>query len=473
MRCKAFPTERLKIAFMITLLTGRALQWVESLWNSDSPVTHTLDAFTTHLKEVFGQANSELSVQGKSSVWNYSILFRTLAASSGWNETALITAFRRVLNSRIRQQMAIFDNMVGLETFISKAVRISQHLTACEEDLPPALPLPVPSPAPAPQPMQVSFNPLTRAERERRIHSRLCLYCGESGHILQTCPVRPPRPAVSTIQLNPQISTLTRMTIQLTSPHTSIPAQALVDFSRKLSPTEQNYDIANRELLAIKFALEEWRHWLEGAVHPFQVITHHRNLEYLRDAKRLNPRQTRWALFFTRFNFTVTYRPGAQYSRADALSRLSKPSQDSTAPEAILPPALFISPIECSLNEDIWHTTLTEPAPPGGPEGKTFVPTSIRLSLLDSLHSSLGSGHPGSDRTLSLLQRRYWWPNMARDTSQFVKGCSVCAISKTPRHLPHGKLVSLPIPRQPWSHVGVDFITDLCPLCGGSVFKGL
>ncbi len=107
--------------------------------------------------------------------------------------------------------------------------RISQCLTAFKEDLPPALALPVPSPAPAPEPMQISFNPLTPAERERRLHFRLCLYCGESGHILQTCPVRPPRPAVSTIQLNPQISTLTRMTIQLTSPHTSIPAQALVD----------------------------------------------------------------------------------------------------------------------------------------------------------------------------------------------------------------------------------------------------
>ncbi len=35
-------------------------------------------------------------------------------------------------------------------------------------------------------------------------------------------------------------------------------------FSRKLSPAENNYDIGNRELLAIKLALEEWRHWLEG-----------------------------------------------------------------------------------------------------------------------------------------------------------------------------------------------------------------
>ncbi len=39
-------------------------------------------------------------------------------------------------------------------------------------------------------------------------------------------------------------------------------------FSCKLSPAERNYDIGNRELLAIKLALEEWRHWLEGAQHP-------------------------------------------------------------------------------------------------------------------------------------------------------------------------------------------------------------
>ncbi len=232
-------------------------------------------------------------------------------------------------------------------------------------------------------------------------------------------------------------------------------------FSRKLSPAEQNYDIGNRELLAIKLALEEWRHWLEGAVHPFQVITDHRNLEYLRDAKRLNPRQARWALFFTRFHFTITYRPGTQNSRADALSRLHQPMQDTTNPETILPPALFVSPIEWSLDEDIRQATLTEPAPPGGPEVKTYVPTALRLSLLDSLHYSPGSGHPGSDRTLSLLQHRYWWPNIARDVFQFVRSCSVCATSKKTHHLPHGKLVPLPIPRRPWFHIGVDFITDL------------
>lgn len=40
-------------------------------------------------------------------------------------------------------------------------------------------------------------------------------------------------------------------------------------FSKKLSTAERNYDIGNRELLAVKLALEEWRHWLEGARQPF------------------------------------------------------------------------------------------------------------------------------------------------------------------------------------------------------------
>ncbi len=49
-------------------------------------------------------------------------------------------------------------------------------------------------------------------------------------------------------------------------------------FSRKLSSAERNYDVGNRELLAMKAAIEEWRHWLEGAEHPFTVLTDHKNL---------------------------------------------------------------------------------------------------------------------------------------------------------------------------------------------------
>ncbi|KAL0168611.1 hypothetical protein M9458_036833, partial [Cirrhinus mrigala] len=230
-------------------------------------------------------------------------------------------------------------------------------------------------------------------------------------------------------------------------------------FSRKLSPAEVNYDIGNRELLAIKLALEEWRHWLEGATHPFQVFTDHKNLQYLRDAKRLCPRQARWALFFTRFNFTISYRPGSRNVRADALSRLSEPEDMSETPSNIIPTHLIVSPIEWTSPPAV--ATPEPRTPPGCPPGRQFIPQTQQVDLIHSTHVSLGTGHPGANSTLSLLSERFWWPDMVRDVRRYVRGCKECAMSKSPRHLPAGKLHPLPIPNRPWSHLGVDFMTDL------------
>jgi hypothetical protein len=58
-------------------------------------------------------------------------------------------------------------------------------------------------------------------------------------------------------------------------------------FSKKLSPAEWNFDVGDWELLAVVKALKAWRHWLEGAKHPFLIWTDHRNLEYIRAARRI------------------------------------------------------------------------------------------------------------------------------------------------------------------------------------------
>ncbi|XP_029442885.1 growth hormone-releasing hormone receptor [Rhinatrema bivittatum] len=92
-------------------------------------------------------------------------------------------------------------------------------------------------------------------------------------------------------------------------------------FSRKFSSAERNYTIGDKELLAIKLALEEWRQWLEGAQHRTTIFTDHKNLTYLQQAQRLNPRQARWALFVSRFDFELRYRPASKNIKADALSR--------------------------------------------------------------------------------------------------------------------------------------------------------
>ncbi|CAJ0955980.1 unnamed protein product [Ranitomeya imitator] len=108
-------------------------------------------------------------------------------------------------------------------------------------------------------------------------------------------------------------------------------------FSRKFSPAERNYDVGNRELLAMKWAFEEWRHWLEGAKHRVVVLTDHKNLTYLESAKWLNPRQARWSLFFARFDFVISYLPGSKNVKADALSRSFVPdSPGLSEPAGIL-----------------------------------------------------------------------------------------------------------------------------------------
>jgi hypothetical protein len=91
--------------------------------------------------------------------------------------------------------------------------------------------------------------------------------------------------------------------------------------SKVLNPVERNYEIHDTKMLAIIRGLEEWRHYLEGASHPAEIWTDHKNLEYFRVAQKLNRRQARWSLYLSRFDFTLHHKPGRSMGKPDALSR--------------------------------------------------------------------------------------------------------------------------------------------------------
>ncbi|KAL0173996.1 hypothetical protein M9458_029964, partial [Cirrhinus mrigala] len=205
-------------------------------------------------------------------------------------------------------------------------------------------------------------------------------------------------------------------------------------FSHKLSPAERNYDVGNRELLAIKLALEEWRHWLEGARHPFIILTDHKNLEYLRAAKVLNHRQARWALFFTWFN----YHPGSQNLKADALSRVHEPDHVIHS-ENVIPSSVIVAPVTWDVMTEITEAQAQDPPPADCPNNLTYVPASLRPRVLSEVHATPSSGHPGIEATIHLLRNRFWWSTLRSDTIAFVKNCAVCNTSRTPRQL-HGGL---------------------------------
>ncbi len=100
-----------------------------------------------------------------------------------WNEMALFPAYRLGLSLSLRHQMSIYDDTVGLESFLQKTLHISQHLTVCHTEGPLSTAAsPVTSP-PAPEPMQIDCYHLSQTEQARRVSLGLWLYCGSSHHL--------------------------------------------------------------------------------------------------------------------------------------------------------------------------------------------------------------------------------------------------------------------------------------------------
>ena len=90
--------------------------------------------------------------------------------------------------------------------------------------------------------------------------------------------------------------------------------------SKLLNKTERNYEIHDKEMLAIIRRLEAWRHLLEGAQYKFEIWTDHKNLEYFMKVQKLNRRQARWALYLSRFDFILKHVAGTKMGKVDGLS---------------------------------------------------------------------------------------------------------------------------------------------------------
>jgi RNase H-like domain found in reverse transcriptase len=58
-------------------------------------------------------------------------------------------------------------------------------------------------------------------------------------------------------------------------------------YSAMFTPTERNYDIYERELLAIMKSLGHWRPYLGWTKEPFTILTDHANLQYWKVPKNL------------------------------------------------------------------------------------------------------------------------------------------------------------------------------------------
>ena len=77
------------------------------------------------------------------------------------------------------------------------------------------------------------------------------------------------------------------------------------------------------------------------------------------------------------------------------------------------------------------------------------------------MHDQIASGHPGRQKTVSLLARNYYWPKMKDTVYRYIRNCHTCRRAKAPRDQYNGLLKPLPIPTRPWTDVTLDFVTGL------------
>jgi hypothetical protein len=108
----------------------------------------------------------------------------------------------------------------------------------------------------------------------------------------------------------------------LPNPRTDKPRMHPVAYySSTFTPTERNYDVYERELLAVVKALKNWRPHLAATERPITILTDHANLLYWKNPKNVNRRVARWLTTLQDYNFVIKHVPGKIHAAADMLSR--------------------------------------------------------------------------------------------------------------------------------------------------------
>ncbi len=216
----------------------------------------------------------------------------------------------------------------------------------------------------------------------------------------------------------------------------------LAYYSVTFLPAERNYDIYERELLAMMKALAHWRHYLGWTKHPFIILTDHANLQYWKAPKNLNRRMARWHADLQEYDFKIHYIPGKTNTGPDILSRplnINQGKEDNQG-ITILPPAMFINQI-----------TLSQP-------------TEMRKrDLMTLVHNHPMAGHPGRDETLRQAQKHLKWEGMKAWIADYIAGCAICQQNKNFTHRPRIPLYHITTPEDtlPFQQIAMDLITGL------------
>jgi hypothetical protein len=195
--------------------------------------------------------------------------------------------------------------------------------------------------------------------------------------------------------------------------------------------------------------LRAWQHLLLSSPHVVTVFTDHKNLTYYRHAQRITRRVARYLGELADYHIILKHKLGAM-NRADRLSR--RPDYDTGEQDnqdiVVLPEKLFALATELLfLEQELWKAQETHKEQikelqkefmidiveeKAFYQGRLVVPNNeeIKRKVLQQCHDHGLAGHLGIANTILTVTREFWWPEVRKFATAYVRGCGVCQSSK-------------------------------------------
>lgn len=231
--------------------------------------------------------------------------------------------------------------------------------------------------------------------------------------------------------------------------------------SRSLTKNERNYTTTERECLAVLWAIEKLRPYIEGS--KFTVVTDHYSLAWLNRLQSPTGRLARWAIRLQQYDYEIIHRKGKDHIVPDTLSRsvpvidlvnttTNAPTKRPSSPE--IQDKWYLKLVEKVTNNprkfSAWRLAsnkLYKQIKPKYPElageadfWREVVPRNNREKLIHDFHNS--SCHTGTFKTFNKLAGKYYWPKMRHDVASFIRRCKVCHSIKPEQKRPSGLMLS-------------------------------